>query len=144
MMYNKLVPTLFTSDMFKRMDELFGELDFFNADTASLTISGHPKGDVFVNKDGNLTLKLALAGYSKEQLAVSVEDNKLTVSATKSEEDGEGQGSLAKRAFKKTFTDFARSWDLDTAEVSYKDGLLKIVAQPLNRKVNVSRNLNIK
>lgn len=141
--WNNPFPTLFPSDLFKKMDEFFQDLESFNVDDLRLTLGGHPRGDMYVNKDGKLIMKFTLAGYSKEQLSVSVDGNKLVISATKSEEDEGDNSTLARRAFKKTFTDFARCWDLETAEVSYKDGLLKIVVSPLQQKENVSKALDI-
>ena len=137
-------PTLFPSDLFKQMDKFFQDLDTFSFEDLRLTVGGHPKGDMYVNKDGNLIMKFTLAGYSKEQLSVSVDGNKLVISATKSAEDDEDNSTLARRGFKKTFTDFAHCWDIQSADVSYKDGLLKIVVSPLARKENVSKNLDIK
>lgn len=137
-------PTLFPSDLFKQLDKFFQDLDTFSSDDSRLTVSGHPKGDMYVGKDGNLIMKFTLAGYSKEQLSVSVDGNKLVISATKSDEDDEDSSTLARRGFKKVFTDFAHAWDIQSANVSYKDGLLKIVVAPLTRKANVSKNLDIK
>ena len=54
-------PTLFTSELFKKMDEVFQELDIFSADDSRLAVSGHPKGDMYVNKEGNLIMKFTLA-----------------------------------------------------------------------------------
>ena len=143
-MWDNPFPTLFPSDLFSKMDEFFKDLDSFSYDDLRLNLRGHPKGDMYVAKDGNLIMKFTLAGYSKEQLAVNVEGNKLIISATKSAEDDDDNSTLARRGFKQTFTDFARSWDLQSANVSYKDGLLKIVIQPLKRKESSNKNIEIK
>ena len=140
---NNTIPTLFTSDLFREMDRFFNDLDFFNIAERRQNLSGHPKGDIVVNKEGNLVVELALAGYSKDQLVVNVEDNKLIVSASKSSEDNE-KSSLARRAFKKVFTDFAHTWDINSADVSYKDGLLKIIVPPVGPKTLASKNLEIR
>ena len=127
--WNSKFPTLFTSDVFKRLDEFFGDLD---VNDHQHLVKGHPRGDMYVNKEGNLVVALTLAGYSKEQLSVAVEDEKLVISATKID-DGD-EGAFAKRAFKKEFTDYAHRWALSQASVSYKDGLLKVVVPPLKRE----------
>ena len=143
-MWSNPFPTLFPSDLFGKMDEFFQDLEAFSVDDLRLTLGGHPKGDMCVNKEGNLVMKFTLAGYSKEQLSVSVDGHKLVIAATKSEEDSEDHSTLARRGFKKTFTDFARCWDLETADIAYKDGLLKIVVSPLQRKESVAKTLVIK
>lgn len=137
-------PTLFPADIFTKMDDFFKDLESFSYDDLRLSLKGHPKGDMYVNKDGDLVMKFTLAGYSKEQLSVNIEGNKLIISATKSEEDEDDNSSLARRGFKQVFTDFARNWDLETTDVSYKDGLLKLIVKPLQRKENAIKVLDIK
>lgn len=130
-------PALFTSDAFKRLNDFFGDM---NTDDYHL-FKGHPRGDIYINREGNMVVALTLAGYSKDQLSVLVEADKLVISASKA--DGDEEGTIARRAFKKVFTDVAHRWDLKTANVSYKDGLLKIVAQPQKRE-NSTVQLEIK
>lgn len=137
--WNTQFPTLFTPDVFKRLDEFFGDMDV--NDYQSL-FKGHPKGDMYVNKEGNLVVAFTLAGYTKEQLSVEVEGDKLIVSASKCEESDE-RDVFAKRAFKKVFTDFAHRWNLKNATVSHKDGLLKVVVPPVKQE-EVAIKLEIK
>ena len=96
-------PTLLPDDIFGEFEKFFTGLDVYNPNTNSLSLRKFPKGDIFFDKDGNRVIELALAGYSKEQLSVVVEDGKLTVAAEKCNEDcAEEQRTLARRAFKQT------------------------------------------
>lgn len=141
-------PTIFPSDIFEEMDKFFTGLDVFDRDTLNLRISGFPKGDLFV-EDGKLVIELALAGYNKEQLSVRVDDNgSLVVSADKTEgnsdETGKGGRSLARRSFTKTFPQLGKEWDVAVSDVTYRDGLLRIVVPPVAPKEEVMKELEIK
>jgi HSP20 family molecular chaperone IbpA len=135
-------PTIFPSDIFEEMDKFFTGLNVFDRDTLNLKISGFPKGDLFV-EDGKLIIELALAGYSKEQLSVLADDTgSLVVSADKTESNG-GR-SLARRSFTRTFPQLGRGWDVAVSDVTYCNGLLRIVVPPVAHKEEVMKKLEIK
>ena len=142
-LFDNPFPTLFPVELFKAMDKFFVDLEEFDVNDLRLSLRGHPSGDLYTNKDGNLVLKLALAGYNKDNLSVNVDGNKLVIAASKTDDDDDAPSSIAKRAFKKVFTDFAGCWALEIADVSYKEGLLKIVIPPKQKK-NTSKLLEIK
>ena len=77
-----------------------------------------------IKKDDRTILEFALAGYSREDISVVAEGNKLTISGKKddSEEDYTFKG-IAYRAFAKTFV-LGEHTVVSNAE--YKDGLLRI------------------
>ena len=132
---NRGFPTAFPTDIFKDFEDFFG-LDRFFGDLADFDPTGKnlrltrgfPKGDVFL-EDGKLILELGLAGYSKDQLEVLVEEGKLTVAAEKKDEGGEGSEgggrALRRRSFRKVFN-ILPEWNLEEANVSYQDGLLRV------------------
>lgn len=137
-----LFPTAFPADIsrefenFFDLDKFFRHLDLFDAPSRSLALRGFPRGDIFV-EDNNLVLELALAGYSKDQLQVQVskDDHQVIISAGKKDkDDGEESRpgrSLARRSFKK-IVEVLPEWDLEKAEVVYKDGLLRVVVPPVD------------
>lgn len=86
-----------------------------------------PKSDQYVDDDGNLQIKFALAGYPKENLHVDASDELLQVSADKVEGD---YGSFARRAFKRSFANPKGHWNFIKAEISYQDGMLTITVKP--------------
>jgi HSP20 family molecular chaperone IbpA len=136
-------PTLFPSDIFDEFDSLLGNI--FDAEHSTLSLrKGFPKGDVFV-KDGNTVIELALAGYSKEQLSVKVKDNSLIVAASKDEgSSGESGRSLKRSAFTRVFPNFANEWNLESSNVEYKDGLLRITVPPMVEQEKEAIELDIK
>jgi HSP20 family molecular chaperone IbpA len=91
---------------------------------------GFPKYDQYLEA-GNKVIEVALAGYSRDQLSVEVDDNTITLAANKAEETGKQEARvIARRSFVKSFTDPTKTWDLEAAEVSFTDGLLKVVIPP--------------
>ena len=102
------------------MEEMFKRLDAF-ADNGS----SYPPYNIVRLDDDSQQLQIALAGFLKEDIEVSVEKSVLSVSVNKSyETDGEYvHRGIAQRSF-------ARNWQLsdDTKvnEVTFIDGLLRI------------------
>lgn len=140
-------PTLFPRDVFDEMfEKLSGGLDTYNPTTGNLSLRNFPKGDVYTDKNGNRVIELALAGYNKDQLSVTIEDDSLVISATKCDGDCEDEGqsrTLARRAFKQVFSNVTKEFDLNKTEVVYKDGLLKVVV-PKSQKEELIKVINIK
>lgn len=151
-MNNKLMrpfatSTLFPENLFDQfMDSFFNGLDTYDPETGTLSLlKGFPKGDVFIDKDGNGVIELSLAGYKKDQLSVSVDGKIITVQAKKCEEcDDNRVYSRARRAFTQRFTNFGDGYDLENANVSYENGLLKIVVPKKEIKIKEPRQLEIK
>lgn len=153
------VPTLFPNDLFEDFfGKFLGELDTYNPTNSTLSLRRFPKGDIYTDNDGNRVIELALAGYSKDQLSVTVEDDKLIVAATKCEGEceckeeskeecscccGTQSRTLARRAFKQIFSNIGKQYNLEGTDVSYRDGLLKIVV-PKAEKQEIVKTLEIK
>lgn len=135
---SRLLPTAFPTDVFEdfdrffNLDRFFEGLDLFDSASNNLSLRGFPRGDIFV-EDKHLNLEFALAGYSKDQLSIQVspENNQILISAEKKDDEEKGNGrSLARRSFKKT-VEVLPQWDLQKAEVSFEDGLLRVVVPPV-------------
>lgn len=105
------------------MEEMFKRLDAF-ADNGS----SYPPYNIVRLEDDSQQLQIALAGFLKEDIEVTVEKSVLSVSVSKSyETDGEYvHKGIAQRSF-------SRNWELsdDTKvkEVTYIDGLLRITLE---------------
>ena len=135
---------LFPYEFVKQMDEAFRELDVFRPEALQESFrTGFPKGESYTDKGGNKILELAMAGYSKDQLSLEVDDNMLTITAEKCEDGSDGNRVLARRAFKRTFY-LGDHWDLPSSEVVYKDGLLKVVVPPKKVLAKEAKILEIK
>ena len=139
-------PTLFPSDLFYEFDALLEKCFDFNTEYANLSLrKGFPKGDVFI-EDGKVKIELALAGYSKEQLSVRVEDNNLIISGDKNidTKDSSKGRSLKRSSFTRTFSNFTNEWNIEKANVIYKDGLLVITVPASEQEVKAVTELKIK
>lgn len=122
-----------THSPFLLRDSVYDNLmkEFFQnpVQTIKQSTCGYPLTDIYTDDDGNSVIEFALAGFSREQIKVEVSDNqKLTVSVdSDTTPEQNEQRNIARRSFQKTFVDASRQYDLTASNVSYVDGLLKIV-----------------
>lgn len=110
------LPTLF--DYFIGFDDAFRQLH--NIDSKS----SYPPFDLY-EENGKTILEFALAGYSKENIKVIVENSTLKISASKekAKSDKYLHQGIALRSFYKQFA-LSENAVVDSAE--YKDGVLKV------------------
>jgi molecular chaperone IbpA len=104
---------------------------FKRFDTAFETHHNYPPYNLIKETSVDFRLEIALAGFSKEEIQVTTEWNKLFVEVNKVDDSNDEylyQG-LAKRAFTRTWT---LSDDVVVGGVSFSDGLLVI---KLNRVI---------
>lgn len=103
------------------LDEWFRRLE-----SSYETPTSFPPYNLVKESDTKFRLELALAGYSKNDIEVTTERNKLQVDSKKV--DGDDQEyvhrGLAKRAFSRSWT---LSDDVIVGDVKLQDGLLTIV-----------------
>lgn len=103
------------------------------------TESNYPPYNVIKESNTEFRLEIALAGFTKNQITVYTENNKLFVEGTKdqdSQKEYVHQG-LAQRAFTRSWT---ISDDVEVKNVTFENGLLniqmvKIVPEHQKRKV---------
>ena len=110
------------------MDEWFKKFD-----SAFETHTNYPPYNLVKESNSDFRLELALAGYKKEDIRVSTEENILTVDVAEDRKTKDTteylHNGIAKRKFKRTWT---LSNDVVLGDVSYIDGLLTI---KLNRVI---------
>ena len=136
-------PSLFPSTFFDQFEKMFGGLDFYNPERQSWKLSKFPRGDLYVEDDKGV-VELALAGYSKDQLSIQVEDNKVHVTATKAaEETSKESRSIARRSFTEDYY-FGPEFDLGNISAEFKDGLLRIEVPKVKPEVAVVKDVQIK
>lgn len=126
--YNR-IPNLLTRAV---VDDIWG--GFFNNPTPVIqrATSGYPVGDIYVDEQGNSTIELALAGFSKEQLTVEVKDRSITVKAEAGEGDGEATSRrIARRSFTKTYCDYSNKLDFERTTAKFENGLLVVKVPPI-------------
>lgn len=113
-------------------DSVFSDFDSLMTNPRLSFNEIFPPTNIFYYSNGTAELSFALAGYSKEELSVEVNGNKIIIEATPAptdEKDGMyyGKQKIRKDAFRRVYslpTDF---YDFEKAKVSYVDGLLEIV-----------------
>ena len=125
-------PSLLSQGIF---DVMFNDMLDKNWDSASKkSTQGFPVTDVYQNSDGSSTVEVALAGYCRGDVEISVQPNKSTITiASKGieSEAGRSSGRVARRAFSRSFTDVHNELDLVKAEAKFENGLLTITIPKL-------------
>jgi len=111
------------------IDRLFEEF-FQNPEPyVKQTTNGYPLTDIYKEEDGSQVIEMALAGFSKEDILINTEANKITISADGSKLKGqlaENRRRIAKRAFKKSFVDYHNTLDFGSSNATFENGLLRI------------------
>ena len=127
------------------IDRLFEEF-FQNPEPyVKQTTNGYPLTDIYKEDDGSQVIEMALAGFSKEDILINTEANKITISADGSKLKGqlaENRRRIAKRAFKKSFVDYHNTLDFGSSNATFENGLLRIQI-PLREEVK-PRQITIK
>lgn len=123
------VPTVFGADKF--FDSAMSELSqFFKSPNYSFEDSFPPINLFASTTDKYCQYELALTGYKKDWLDVSIEGTTLTIKADVPEEkEDEGKKYLKRRIKATSFTKsykIPEGFDTEKAEVTYEDGLLSI------------------
>jgi len=125
-------------DHFERMmdDHNFNEMVRYN----------YPPYNIVKTGDYTYDIELALAGFNKKDIDITMEDGMLniksSVEATKDkDEDGVIHKGIAKRYFSKSFT-IAEDVEIKGAEL--KDGLLKVSMERIIPEHKKPRTISIK
>ncbi len=137
--YNNYRPSLMGRSVF---DDMFETV--FNDWPAHVKQStqGYPVADIY-SDDDNTFLEFALAGFKKEELSVTVQQDKqsITVSAQSDEAGGNGR-RIARRSFTKTYVNYDNNLDLSGINASFENGLLRVAVpkkaevQPVQISIN--------
>ena len=86
---------------------------------------------------------MALAGFSKEDILINTDTNKITISCKGSGDQRlENTRKIAKRRFKKDFVDYHNTLDFGSSNATFENGLLRIQI-PLREEVK-PRQISIK
>jgi len=101
--------------------------DFLGKVTTNRTNVFEPAVNVIENKEV-YELQLAIPGYSKDEVKISIENNTLTISAefeSKEESTTYSRREFVKTSFERSFT-LPRSIDTDKIEAAFENGILNI------------------
>lgn len=117
--------------------------DFFDI-APSLDKQNYPPFDIVKNNEGNLyIIRLACAGFKRENLEVDFSNNKLKVSGeiTEKTDDEYISKGIATRSFIKWFTIGS---NLKLVDAKFNDGILEIVFEKLQPQEISSNKIEIK
>ena len=129
-------------------DDVFDTFEsFFDSDLRIPTINYPPYNIVKTGKNA-YDIEVALAGFNKKDIDVSVEDGVLTIESkmsdkdeSKDEDDNTIYKGISKRYFKRQFT-IANDVEVKGAEL--KDGLLKVSMEKIVPESKKLRTIDIK
>ena len=129
-------------------DNVFDHFErMFEDDFTSFSAPTFPFYNIVKQGKNKYDIELALAGYSKDDIEVNLEDGVLTIKSKKEEkteekEDGEViHKGIAKRYFSKAFT---IADDVEVKGAELKDGLLKVSLERIIPESKKPRTIDIK
>ena len=121
-------------------DQIF---DHFFSDHNTMikrSTDGYPLTDIYKDDEDNQVIEMALAGFTKKDISITIQENKITIRHDGSVDDPISpqssdiyeikkkiQRRIAKRAFSKTFVDYQNNCNLIESKATFENGLLKIV-----------------
>lgn len=114
-------------------------LEQFFKDPGSLakqSTSGYPITDIYKDENENQIIEMALAGFSKEDVAIEVKENKISIKHQAEPWRGENRQPrrIAKRSFDRSFVDYHNQFDLTKTTATFENGLLQIKIPPIAEK----------
>ena len=109
-------------------------------------VPNYPPYDIVKTGDYTHCVEMALAGYSKAEVEVIVEENRLTIKSSDVPTTGKSKDNvvhkgIAKRAFKRTFT---LAEDVVVNDAVLKDGLLRVELERVIPEDKKPRTIKIK
>ena len=129
-------------------DNVFDHFErMFDDDFTSFSAPTFPFYNIVKQSKNKYDIELALAGYSKDDIEVNLEDGVLTIKSKKEDtkedtKDGEIlHKGIAKRYFSKSFT-IAEDVEVKGAEL--KDGILKVSLERIVPESKKPRTIDIK
>ena len=136
--FNQLIPlSVGFDDVFDHFESMF-DYDMVN-------VSNYPPYNIVKTGDNKYDVELALAGFNKKDINVSVENGMLTIESKEDkskDKDGEViHKGISKRYFKKSFT---ISDDVEVKGAELKDGMLRISMEKIIPEAKKLRTIDIK
>jgi molecular chaperone IbpA len=128
-------------------EKFFDDVEKLLSTDIQKTVSSFPPHNIIKLDDNRYLVELAVAGFSKEDVEISVEDNILTIRGEKKDKDDSVtyiHRGIGTRSFTKSLT------IADTVEVrgaEFKDGILRVALENIipehkkPRKIEIGNNL---
>ena len=128
-------------------DNVFDHFErMFEDDFTSFSAPTFPFYNIVKQGKNKYDIELALAGYSKDDIDVSLEDGVLSIKSKKEDKEESKDGEIlhkgiAKRYFSKSFT---IADDVEVKGAELKDGLLKVSLERIVPESKKPRTIDIK
>ena len=128
-------------------DNVFDHFErMFDTQFDSISVPNFPPYNIVKTGDNEYDVELALAGFNKKDIDVTVEDGTLTIKSIVKEakdkkEDGVIHKGIAKRYFSKSFT---IADDVEVKGAELKDGLLKVSLERIIPESRKAKTISIK
>jgi molecular chaperone IbpA len=128
-------------------DNVFDHFErMFDDDFTSFSVPTFPFYNIVKQGKNKYDIELALAGYSKDDIEVSLEDGVLSIKSKKEDKEESKDGEIlhkgiAKRYFSKSFT---IADDVEVKGAELKDGLLKVSLERIVPESKKPRTIDIK
>ena len=90
-----------------------------------------PNANVLVNVAGGLVIKVELAAMSKEDVEITIEGQRLTLTGRRTDPDGQGAQYLVLEMHLGRFESILEApeeFDLSRAQIAHQNGILRVVA----------------
>ena len=107
--------------------------------------TNYPPYNIVKIEKNKYDVEVALAGFSKEDVKVEVEDGKLIIESVKSDKEEDKDGvihkGISKRQFKKVWT---LADDVEVSGAELKDGMLKVSMEKIIPEHKKPKSIEIK
>ena len=129
-------------------DDVFNHFEsMFDHQFDTLNVSNYPPYNIVKVDKNKFDVEVALAGFNKKDIDVSVENGMLTIESKteeKSKDDKDGEvihKGISKRYFKRSFT---IADDVEVKGAELKDGLLRVSMEKIIPESKKLKTINIK
>ena len=128
-------------------DNVFNQFErMFDHQFDSISVPNFPPYNIVKTGDNEYDVELALAGFNKKDIDVTVEDGILTIKSIvkdskEDKEEGVIHKGIAKRFFSKSFT---IADDVEVKGAELKDGLLKVSLERIIPESRKAKTISIK
>ena len=133
---------MFYHEIFDVMDTLDKVFSGTSEKLGSYAVPQFPPTEVLRHKDGSLDIRLAVAGYKKDDIEITTDENKIIVATADGYEQPApdkndvviSQSRIKRSPFKNSFIVPETKFDITSIKAKYDEGILTITVQPKERK----------
>ena len=128
-------------------DDVFSHFEsMFDHQYDAVNVSNYPPYNIVKTGDNKFDIEVALAGFNKKDINVSVENGMLTIESKQEDKSKDKDGEvihkgISKRYFKRSFT---IADDVEVKGAELKDGLLRVSMEKIIPESKKLKTISIK